>query len=191
MRQWLSVRRLPRTIAQADAMKDAGINVDYVLEIDVLTRRSSSAWMAAAAPGSGRVYHVKFNPPKVDGVDDITGEPLIRATTTRRNRQEASGRVPQPDQGLLNYYNDWASPACQARRNTPHRRRRPVEQIRDSAFAALANKQCLKSGPQCPLFFARASGGRVSFSWFSFLQVVFSWLRVPTGAVCSCCNDVG
>ena len=69
----------PRTIAQADAMKDAGINVDYVLEIDVpdeliverMTGRRSH-------PASGRVYHTKFNPPKVEGIDDVSGEPLVQ-----------------------------------------------------------------------------------------------------------------
>ena len=69
----------PRTIAQADAMKDNGINVDYVLEIDVpdelIVERMSGR---RSHPASGRVYHTKFNPPKSDDVDDITGEPLVQ-----------------------------------------------------------------------------------------------------------------
>jgi adenylate kinase len=69
----------PRTIAQADAMKDAGIHVDYVLEIDVpdesIVERMSGR---RSHPGSGRVYHIKFNPPKVDNLDDLTGEALIQ-----------------------------------------------------------------------------------------------------------------
>ena len=69
----------PRTIPQADAMKAAGVNLDYVLEIDVpfdaIIDRMSGRRSHAA---SGRTYHVKFNPPKVAGVDDITGEPLIQ-----------------------------------------------------------------------------------------------------------------
>ncbi|MDB5909935.1 MAG: adenylate kinase, partial [Massilia sp.] len=69
----------PRTIKQADAMKEAGINVDYVLEIDVpdesIVERMSGR---RSHPGSGRVYHIKFNPPKVDNLDDVTGEPLIQ-----------------------------------------------------------------------------------------------------------------
>ena len=64
----------PRTIAQADAMKDNGINVDYVLEIDVpdelIVERMSGRRTHQA---SGRVYHTKFNPPKVADVDDVTG----------------------------------------------------------------------------------------------------------------------
>src|SRR5450759_2718347 len=69
----------PRTIPQADAMKAAGVKLDYVLEIDVpfeaIIERMSGRRLHAA---SGRTYHVKFNPPKVAGVDDVTGEPLVQ-----------------------------------------------------------------------------------------------------------------
>ena len=69
----------PRTIAQADAMKDAGILVDYVLEIAVPDESIIERMDGRRShPGSGRVYHVKFNPPKVDGKDDITGEDLVQ-----------------------------------------------------------------------------------------------------------------
>jgi adenylate kinase len=68
----------PRTIPQADALKSAGVALDHVLEIDVpddeIVTRMSGRRMH---PGSGRVYHLKFNPPKVEGKDDVTGEPLI------------------------------------------------------------------------------------------------------------------
>ena len=74
----------PRTIPQADAMKEAGINVDYVLEFDVpdelIVDRIVGRRVHAA---SGRVYHIKFNPPKVEGKDDVTGEEL----TTRKDDQ--------------------------------------------------------------------------------------------------------
>ena len=67
----------PRTVPQADAMKEAGINVDYVLEFDVpdevIIDRMSGRRIHA---GSGRVYHVRHNPPKVENIDDVTGEPL-------------------------------------------------------------------------------------------------------------------
>ena len=131
----------PRTIAQADAMKDAGINVDYVLEIDVpdasIIERMDGR---RSHPGSGRVYHVKFNPPKVDGVDDITGEPLIqrdddKAETVKKRLDVYHNQT----KVLLNYYNDWAKSGLPG---APKYRRiagvGPVEQIRDSAFAALA-----------------------------------------------------
>ena len=69
----------PRTIPQAEALKEAGVGLDYVLEIDVpdadiITRMTGRR----VHPGSGRVYHLKFNPPKAQGKDDATGEPLIQ-----------------------------------------------------------------------------------------------------------------
>ncbi|MGL4454609.1 MAG: adenylate kinase [Plesiomonas sp.] len=68
----------PRTIPQADAMKDAGIAVDFVLEFDVpdqvIVDRMSGR---RVHPASGRVYHVVYNPPKVEGKDDVSGEDLI------------------------------------------------------------------------------------------------------------------
>ena len=79
----------PRTIPQADAMKEAGIAVDYVLEFDVpdelIVDRIVGRRVHAA---SGRVYHIKFNPPKVEGKDDVTGEEL----TTRKDDQEETVR---------------------------------------------------------------------------------------------------
>ncbi|MEG1056405.1 MAG: adenylate kinase, partial [Janthinobacterium sp.] len=91
-------------------------------------------------PGSGRVYHVKFNPPKVDGIDDITGEPLIqrdddKAETVKKRLDVYHNQT----KVLLGYYNDWAKSGLPG---APKYRRiagvGPVEQIRDSAFAALA-----------------------------------------------------
>jgi adenylate kinase len=130
----------PRTIAQADAMKDAGINVDYVLEIDVpdesIVERMSGR---RSHPGSGRVYHIKFNPPKVDNLDDVTGEPLIQrdddqAETVKKRLAVYHNQT----EVLLGYYNKWAQSGLPG---APKYRRisgvGPVEQIRDAAFAAL------------------------------------------------------
>ncbi|GAA0513503.1 adenylate kinase [Tatumella terrea] len=79
----------PRTIPQADAMKEAGINVDYVLEFavpdEVIVDRIIGRRVHAP---SGRVYHVDYNPPKQEGLDDVTGEPL----TTRKDDQEETVR---------------------------------------------------------------------------------------------------
>ncbi len=131
----------PRTVAQADAMKDSGINVDYVLEIDVpdesIVERMDGR---RTHPASGRTYHVKFNPPKVDGVDDITGEALIqrdddKAETVKKRLEVFHNQT----EVLLGYYNDWAKSGVPG---APKYRRisgvGPVEQIRDSAFAALS-----------------------------------------------------
>jgi adenylate kinase len=101
----------PRTIPQADAMKSAGVQLDYVLEIDVpfdaIIERMSGR---RSHPVSGRTYHVKFNPPKVEGVDDITGEPLIQRDDdkeeTVKKRLDVYSALTRP---LVAYYSDWAS----------------------------------------------------------------------------------
>jgi adenylate kinase len=106
----------PRTIAQADAMKDAGVKLDYVLEIDVpfdaIIERMSGRRSHTA---SGRTYHLKFNPPKVEGKDDVTGEPLIqraddRAETVQKRLDVYSAQT----RPLVDYYGSWAasSPAA-------------------------------------------------------------------------------
>ncbi|CAK9884196.1 MAG: Adenylate kinase [Candidatus Erwinia impunctatus] len=86
----------PRTTPQADAMKEAGITVDYVLEFDVpdelIVERIIGRRVHAP---SGRVYHVTFNPPKAEGIDDVTGEAL----TTRKDDQEETVR-----QRLVEYH---------------------------------------------------------------------------------------
>ena len=101
----------PRTIPQADAMKTAGVKLDVVLEIDVpdaaIVERMSGRRMHMA---SGRTYHVKFNPPKVDGVDDVTGEPLIQRDDdkeeTVRKRLDVYQKQTRP---LVDYYGNWAT----------------------------------------------------------------------------------
>lgn len=100
----------PRTIPQADSMKAAGVKLDYVLEIDVpfeaIVERMSGRRSHAA---SGRIYHVKFNPPKVPGIDDLTGEPLIQRdddkeeTVTKRLDVYSAQTRP-----LVDYYASWA-----------------------------------------------------------------------------------
>ncbi|MBX3633277.1 MAG: adenylate kinase [Simplicispira sp.] len=131
----------PRTIVQADAMKDAGVKLDYVLEIDVpfdaIIERMSGR---RSHPASGRTYHVKFNPPKVEGKDDETGEPLIQRDDdkeeTVKKRLEVYSAQTRP---LVDYYADWAArdPA-----NAPKYRSisgtGSVEEITGRALQALA-----------------------------------------------------
>ena len=101
----------PRTIPQADAMKAAGVKLDVVLEIDVpddaIIERMSGR--RAHLP-SGRTYHVKFNPPKVAGLDDVTGEPLVQREddkeATVRKRLEVYHEQTRP---LVDYYEQWAA----------------------------------------------------------------------------------
>lgn len=100
----------PRTIPQAEAMRVAGVKLDYVLEIDVpfdaiIDRMSGRR----SHPASGRTYHVKYNPPKVEGVDDITGEPLIQRADdkpeTVENRLKVYSEQTRP---LVAYYSNLA-----------------------------------------------------------------------------------
>ncbi|WP_305821865.1 adenylate kinase [Massilia brevitalea] len=131
----------PRTIAQADAMKDNGINVDYVLEIDVpddlIVERMSGR---RSHPGSGRVYHTKFNPPKAEGIDDVTGEPLVQRDDDQEETVKKRLSVyHNQTEVLLGYYNKWAQSGLPG---APKYRKitgvGPVEQVRDAAFAALS-----------------------------------------------------
>ncbi len=131
----------PRTIPQADAMKAAGVKLDYVLEIDVpfeaIVERMSGR---RSHPASGRTYHVKFNPPKVAGIDDITGEPLIQREDdkeeTVKNRLAVYSAQTRP---LVDYYANWAktepaaAPKYRAINGTGG-----VDEIMNRAFAALA-----------------------------------------------------
>ena len=100
----------PRTIAQADAMKEAGVDIDAVVEIDVdpeeIVKRMSGR---RSHPASGRVYHVDHNPPKVEGQDDETGEPLVQREDdkeeTVRHRLSVYEKQTAP---LKDYYREWS-----------------------------------------------------------------------------------
>jgi adenylate kinase len=131
----------PRTIPQAEAMKTAGVKLDYVLEIDVpfdaIVERMSGR---RSHPASGRTYHVKFNPPKVQGQDDVTGEPLVQRPDDQEEtvlkRLEVYSAQTRP---LVDYYANWAK-ADEA--NAPKYRAisgtGSVESITERAFAALS-----------------------------------------------------
>jgi adenylate kinase len=130
----------PRTIPQAEAMKDAKVAIDYVLEIDVpdsaIVERMSGRRVHVA---SGRTYHVKFNPPKVAGKDDLTGEDLIQREDdkeeTVKNRLAVYHAQTEP---LVAYYNDWSAAGDAA---APKYRKinglASVDAVRDAAVAAL------------------------------------------------------
>ena len=130
----------PRTIAQAEAMKEAGVDLDYVVEIDVedaeIVRRLSGR---RVHPASGRTYHVMFNPPKVPGKDDVTGEDLIqrdddREETVLKRLQVYHTQTRQ----LVDYYSSWAA---KGDARAPKYRKvagvGSVDAIRDRLFAAL------------------------------------------------------
>ena len=131
----------PRTIPQADAMKEAGVAIDYVLEIDVpdeaIIERMSGR---RVHPASGRTYHIKFNPPKVESKDDVTGEDLIQRDDDKEDTVKKRLSVYHNQTELLvDYYNKWAQ---SGQPGAPKYRKisgvGAVEAIRDKAFAALA-----------------------------------------------------
>ncbi len=101
----------PRTLAQADALKDARIFVDAVVEIDVpdeeIIKRMSGR---RAHLASGRTYHVIYNPPKEEGKDDVTGEPLIQRDDDKEETVKARLKVYHDQtEPLIAYYSKWAS----------------------------------------------------------------------------------
>jgi len=130
----------PRTIPQADALRDSGVALDYVLEIDVpdaaIVERMSGRRVHAA---SGRTYHVKYNPPKVPDRDDVTGEPLIQREDDRedtvRKRLAVYHEQTEP---LIAYYRKWSGTRDP---RAPKYRKvdglGSVDAIRDAVLAAL------------------------------------------------------
>jgi adenylate kinase len=130
----------PRTIPQADAMKEAGVPIDAVVDIDVpdgeIIKRMSGR---RAHLASGRTYHIVFNPPKVEGKDDVTGEPLVQRDDdkeeTVRKRLEVYHDQTEP---LIGYYQKWER---SGEPGAPKYVKIPgvggVDQIRDQIFASL------------------------------------------------------
>lgn len=130
----------PRTLPQAEAMKLAGVGIDYVLEIDVADEEIIDRMSGRRVhPASGRTYHVRFNPPRVEGKDDVTGDDLVQRDDDRedtvRRRLAVYHSQTKP---LLDYYRNWAAsgdpqaPKCRRIAGTGS-----VEEIREAAFAAL------------------------------------------------------
>jgi adenylate kinase len=130
----------PRTIPQAEAMKASAVPLEHVVEIavpyDDIIERMSGRWVHLP---SGRTYHVKFNPPKSAGKDDVTGEPLVQReddkVETVKKRLAVYHEQTEP---LVSYYSKWAS-AGDAKAPRYHRVEGlgKVEEVRDRIFAAL------------------------------------------------------
>lgn len=134
----------PRTIAQAEALRIAAIDIDFVVEIEVaddeILRRMSGR---RVHPGSGRSYHIQFNPPKVADRDDLTGEPLIQRLDdneeTVKRRIDNYHSLTKP---LVNYYLGWAASGDKrAPRYVNVYGRGTVEHIRDKIIAALVQRR--------------------------------------------------
>lgn len=130
----------PRTIPQADAMKDAGVAIDAVVEIDVpddeIIKRMSGR---RAHLASGRTYHIVYNPPKVEGKDDVTGEPLVQRDDDKeevvKKRLDVYHAQTEP---LVEYYKKWAATA---EAGAPQHIRiegvGKVDEIRDQIYGSL------------------------------------------------------
>ena len=134
----------PRTITQAEALGAAGIDIDFVVEIelsdDEIPRRMSGRRIHA---GSGRTYHIEFNPPRVPGHDDVTGEPLIqRPDDNEETLKKRIANYHAQTKPLVNYYIGWAASGDS---RAPHYvnvyGHGSVEHIRDKIFAALAQRR--------------------------------------------------
>ncbi len=130
----------PRTIPQAEAMKEAGVPIDFVLEIDVpdseIVERMSGR---RAHLASGRTYHVKYNPPKVEGKDDVTGEDLVQRDDDKEETVKKRLAVYHAQtKPLVEYYSKWAASGDA---NAPKVRKisglGAVDAITANAFAAL------------------------------------------------------
>jgi adenylate kinase len=130
----------PRTIPQADAMKEAGVAIDAVVEIDVpdeeIVKRMSGR---RAHLASGRTYHIIYNPPKVEGKDDVTGEPLVQRDDDKeevvRKRLDVYHAQTEP---LVKYYKDWAaSGEAGAPKHVYIEGVGKVDEIRDNIFKSL------------------------------------------------------
>jgi adenylate kinase len=133
----------PRTIQQAEALRNAGVDIDYVIEIEVgdeeILKRMSGR---RVHPPSGRTYHVEFNPPRAPGKDDVTGEPLIQRPddneATVKNRISIYHAQTKP---LIDYYFKWAvGRDRRAPRYVNIYGKGSVEHIRDKMFAAVVDK---------------------------------------------------
>ena len=133
----------PRTLPQAEAMKQAGVAIDYVVDVDVadaeIIKRMSGRRVHTT---SGRTYHVVFNPPKVAGKDDVTGEELVQRADdieeTVKKRLQVYHEQTKP---LWDYYSKWEK---SGEKNSPHCVRvagvGSVDGIRDNVFKALSTK---------------------------------------------------
>jgi adenylate kinase len=132
----------PRTIPQADAMKDAGVPIDAVVDIDVpdgeIIKRMSGRRVHLA---SGRTYHIVFNPPKEEGKDNETGEPLIQREDdheeTVKKRLDVYHDQTEP---LIGYYKQWESTGADtAPKYVRIEGVGKVDEIRDAIYKSLDN----------------------------------------------------
>lgn len=141
----------PRTLPQAEALRQAGIDINFVIEIEVgdgeILRRMSGRRVHMA---SGRSYHIEFKPPRVPGKDDVTGEPLVQRSDD--NEETVKRRIQtyhEQTKPLINYYLSWAASGDP---RAPHYiniyGRGSVEHIRDKLIAAIESHTARTRGSE-------------------------------------------
>lgn len=133
----------PRTLRQAEALRKAGVDIDFVVELQVeddeILRRMSGR---RVHPASGRVYHIDYNPPKVAGRDDATGEPLVQRPDDKEETVKSRiATYHEQTKPLVKYYRDWAeSGDARAPKYVNVNGLGSMEAIRDKIFASLTAK---------------------------------------------------
>ena len=130
----------PRTIPQAEAMRNSGVDLDYVLEIDVQNAEILKRMTGRRVhPASGRTYHVTFNPPKIAGKDDVTGEDLVQRDDDKEDTVKKRLDVYQAQtRPLVDYYAKWAAEGdARAPKYRKIQGTGSMDEIRDRAFKAL------------------------------------------------------
>lgn len=129
----------PRTIPQAQALADAGIQINHVVEISVpddeIVERLSGR---RQHPASGRVYHIKYNPPKTEGIDDVTGEPLIQRDDDKEETiRERLATYHKLTATLIDFYQSQAKQGDDAPNYHDFDGTKPIDEVKNSVLSAL------------------------------------------------------
>ncbi len=129
----------PRTIPQAQALADANVTIDHVIEISVpddeIVKRLSGRGQHA---GSGRVYHIDHNPPKVDGIDDVTGEPLIQREDDKESTiRDRLATYHEQTSTLVGFYQDKAKEGGDAPKYDKFDGTQGIDDVKQQILSAL------------------------------------------------------
>ena len=130
---------VPRTIVQAEKLDELGVNIDYIVEVDIpdelLIERITGR---RVHPASGRTYHIKFNPPKKDGIDDVTGEELILRTGDNEDTvKERLAVYHNQTSPLINFYKDFKCANTKAPKYIKVNGNQTVEKVTHDIFDSL------------------------------------------------------
>lgn len=141
----------PRTIAQADALRDANIPIDHVIEINIPDEEIIARMTGRLVhPASGRVYHISNNPPRVFGKDDLTGEPLIQREDdkeeTVRKRLTVYHTQTRP---LVDYYQQWAAKEVSAPQFHVVSGQGSLSEVKERILSALNSKKSRRHANEC------------------------------------------